>query len=310
MYNITFGLCVKNAERTIKETFDSIVCQDFPHENMEIVIVEGGSSDKTLEALTDCMSKTDIKARLYCDNGLGLAVARQIVVEECNSDYILWTDSDVVLSKDFARKQLDFINKNPDICVAIGQKEYVELEGKNTANTINLFWCLLRDIYFGATICRLQAFKEVGGFDKRIKGASEDTDVVFRMTMAHWKMAINPEAKFSHKQRETLRDLVNRGAWYGYGGHFMGHKYEGLIKIPYKLPLFYFAWGLKLSSKAYKTYHRRNSFLIPLIFPFMSIGWCIGFIRAHLHGYGHSIKHHEIKKERVLSLLKELSKTK
>jgi len=308
MRQVTIGLCVKNAEKTIQDTLDSIMNQDFSHENMEMVVVDGCSKDRTMDIVVNAISKTDIRAKVYCDEGKGLSTARQMVVDNARGEYIVWVDGDVVLSKDFVRRQLDFISKNPDVGLVIGQYEHIELKGELVSNIVSLYMSLLRIVHFGATTSKTAAIKEVNGFDKRIKGASEDMDIARRMVLAHWKLAINSKAKFFHKQKGTIRDLVNRGVWYGYGGHFMGHKYEALIKIPYRLPLIYFAWGLKLSFEAYRKYRKKKSFLIPIACSFFSIGWCLGFILGHIHQYGHSIKDHEIKKERTLIAVKEVQK--
>jgi hypothetical protein len=36
------------------------------------------------------------------------------------------------------------------------------------------------------------------------------------------------------------------------------------------------------------------------------MGWCIGFVLGHIQGYGHSIKDHEIKKDRALAAMREV----
>lgn len=306
MCQITIGICVKNAEKTIKETLDSINNQDFPHEKMEIVVVVGDSKDKTKSSIIDSISKINIEARMYYDEGKGLAVARQMVVDNARGEYIVWVDGDVVLSKHFIRRQVDFISKNLDVGVAMGQYEHIELKGKGLANILGLFWSLLRIVHFGATICRTKAIKEVNGFDERFKASCEDMDIVLRMVLAHWKLTINSEAKFFHKQRETFRDLMDKGIWYGYGSHFEDRKYESLIKIPYRLPPYYFGHGLKVSSKAYRKYRKKKSFLIPITSVFFSISWCLGFILGNIHGYGHSIRDHEIKKEKTLIAMEKI----
>jgi len=43
----TIGVCVRNCEATIKEVINSIINQDFPHELMEVIIVDDGSEDRT-----------------------------------------------------------------------------------------------------------------------------------------------------------------------------------------------------------------------------------------------------------------------
>jgi len=308
MCKVTVGLCVKSVDKSIKETLDSILNQDFPHENMEIIVVEGGSKDRAIDLMINGISKADIRAKVYCDEGKGLSAARQMVVDNARGNYIVWVDGDVVLPKNFIRKQLNFISKNPDVGLATGQSVHIELEGKAVTNILSLYMSMLRVVHFGATICRTQVMREVNGFDQRIKGAGEDMDIACRMVMAHWRLATNSKAFFFHKQRATLRGLVNKGIWHGFAGHFMSHKYEDSIKIPYRLPPIYFGLGLKLSSKAYRKYGKKKSFLIPIASSFFSIGWCLGFILGHISGYGHSIKDHEIKKERTLIAIKTVEK--
>jgi glycosyltransferase involved in cell wall biosynthesis len=60
---VTIGVCVRNADETIKEAIDSVIRQDFPHEHMEIIVVDGNSHDKTLSIIEDCLSKTAIIVR-------------------------------------------------------------------------------------------------------------------------------------------------------------------------------------------------------------------------------------------------------
>jgi GT2 family glycosyltransferase len=305
MPQITVGLVVR-AGKKIKETLDSIMNQDFPHEEMEIIVVVGGSKETAPDIHAFNFSKSDIDSRIYYDEGKGLGVARQIVVNNTRAKYIIWVDGDVILSRDFIRRQLDFMRNNPDVSVAIGQYEHRELRGKAVANILSLYCRLLRIVYFGATICRVEAVKEVGGFDERIKGASEDVDLVLRMILAHWKLATNSKAKYFHKQRETWRSLVRRGVWYGFGGHFINRKYEARIKSPYRLPPVYFGLGLRLSSKVYRKHGDKKSFFIPIVGSLFSIGWCIGFVLSHIQGYGHSIKDHEIKKDRAFAAMREV----
>ena len=45
---VTVGMCVKNCAATIKEAIESVLNQDFPHELMELIIVDGNSEDETL----------------------------------------------------------------------------------------------------------------------------------------------------------------------------------------------------------------------------------------------------------------------
>ena len=292
MYKISIGLCVKNSEATIKAAIESVVNQDFPTKYVEIIIVDGNSRDRTMDIINKTLSRTKFDVRIFSDKGKGLGPARQIVVNNARGKYIIWVDSDVVLAKDFIRRQLKFMEENSQVGIARGKGEHIK-SGKNVwADVQSVLFSMLDTVHVGATIatiCSTKALREVNGFDTRIIGAAEDVDLKTRVVLKDWKMATNPEAKFYHIPRRTLKDLSVEQLWYGYGYHFISHKHKGFFNIIYRLPPVYVGWGLKLSRKAFHRFREKKAFLIPLLCFFTNINWWIGFIKSHIDGYGHPL---------------------
>jgi glycosyltransferase involved in cell wall biosynthesis len=283
---VTIGLCVKNSEDTIKATLESIIGQDFPHDKMELVVVDGDSIDKTLEIANDLIETTKIKTRFFNDKGEGLGAARQIVVENATGEYIVWIDADVILKSDFLHMQLDFMRGNPSLGMARGRGEYKSSHNL-VADVQNLLFCARETVYMGATICRTKVVREVGGFDKLIQGAAEDDDFRIRMTQKGWKSSLNDVARFTHSPRRGLKNLFREYSWYGYGGHFIKHKHSGMVSIIYWFPPVFLGWGLKTSRRSYRQYYKKESFLIPLLCSFMILSWWFGFYKSHTDNYGH-----------------------
>ena len=292
LHRVTVGMCVRNSEGTVRAAINSVVDQDFPSKDVEIIIVDGNSRDKTVDIINDVISRTKINASVFSDKGEGLGAARQMVVDNARGDYIVWVDSDVILAEGFLRRQLEFMEENPSVGMARGESEYIESGKGLSADLQDLFFNVARAgaVYMGATICRTKALRESNGFDTRIRGAAEDVDLKIRMLSKGWKTAVNNEVKFRHVSRETLRDVFREYSWYGYGDHFVNHKHEGFVDIVNRIPPTYFGWGLKVARKAYHQFHVKKSFLMPLLCVFMSVGWCIGFVKSHFEGYGHSIR--------------------
>ena len=298
---VTVGICTKNSEETVGSTMESIAGQHFPKNDIEIVIVDGSSTDNTLGITRDFLSRSSMKNRVFDDNHRGLGAARQMVVDHASGEFIVWVDSDVVLARDFLRKQVDFLIENRNVAICRGKGEYCGW-GSNLQETQNLFFSVMEVVYFGATISRVKALKDVGGFDSHIKGAAEDVDIVTRLRYRGWRVSMNYEARFYHAPKETLSSLYRQSLWFGYGDHYIGHKYPALIKIPYRLPPVFFAYGFKISLKAYHQYRKKKSFLIPFLCLFKSLGWSIGFLKGHLNGYGHSFRESKLMKSCELRL--------
>jgi len=138
-----------------------------------------------------------------------------------------------------------------------------------------------------ASVYRVQAARRVGGFDTHIRGAAEDEDIILRMRKVGWLISVNREAKFFAYTRQTWHDVWTEAAWFGYGKHYLGHKYQGLHVCMYRIPLINFYVGIKVSLKAYRLTSQPKSFLLPLAYVFSTIAWWFGFMKADLEGYGH-----------------------
>src|SRR5208282_6032604 len=101
---ITVGVCVRNAQRTIAETIEGILEQDYSHDLLELIVVDGNSSDATLSIVRKLISKTNVRWRLYSDGGKGLGYARQTVVNHAHGRYVVFVDSDAIIRNDFLRR--------------------------------------------------------------------------------------------------------------------------------------------------------------------------------------------------------------
>jgi glycosyltransferase involved in cell wall biosynthesis len=295
----TVGLCVKNSEETIEETVKSIVCQDFPHEKMEIIVVDGRSEDKTLPIVQSIIHTSDIQIKIYSDQGKGLGPARQIVVDNASGIYIIWIDGDVVLPKNYVSKQVKFMDGNPSVGAAQGKwgisqtKSFVailenlsELEHKHEYRNLNAIGTI-RGIY------RVKAIKQAGGFDKCIKGASEDLDLSHRIWKNGWLLA-KSQVPLYHSFREGWGDLWREYSWWGYGDHYISHKHSNLVIKWQMLPIVRAVGGLLHAFTAYKLSHHKISFVLPVHNFFKASAWWFGFLKSGADGYGHKIKRNQV----------------
>lgn len=290
---------MKNSEGTIKNCLKSIINQDYPKELMEIIVVDGRSQDKTINIATSMISNSGILSKFYSDMGKGLGSARQIVLDNTNSKYVVWVDGDVILSNDFVTNQVEFMEQNSQVGVATGKYIHRKDAHPTLPAMLQSLSKYVVSIEFTRTrehrglppndtsIYRVKASKQVGGFDKKIKGAGEDEDIIMRIRKKGWLLSVNEKAKFYVFPRETWQRLWLAYCWRGYGKHYLGHKHIGLHVGMRSIPLVYFFLGFKVGLKAYKLTFQKKSLLLPLAYVFMKIAWWFGLMKGHREGYGH-----------------------
>lgn len=308
---VTIGLCVKDSETTIGQSIESIISQKYPLDLIQLVVVDGSSKDKTLSIINKATSRTCMKVETHSDKGMGLGTARQIVVDNAKGKYVIFVDSDISLFSDFVRNHVKFMEENPDIGAAFGKP--MLQDGPLIATVWDLAaYAVGGGVGAGASICRSEVLRQVGGFDTKIKGAAEDRDLFIRFRLQGMQVSVNDKARYFHKRRGNLRSFLVEQSWFGYGDHYFNHKHSSVGAVQRKsptggsgnslrlalfggsvgtvwrkLPVGEFKWGLKLASMAYERTHRKVSFLILPQMILGNIGWWAGFAKGHKDGYGH-----------------------
>lgn len=84
---------VYNGEKYIQTSISSIINQEFS-ENYEIIVVDDGSDDNSLDIAQELLSKSDIPYKLVHQRNSGVSVARNNGIEVSRGDYLVFVDSD------------------------------------------------------------------------------------------------------------------------------------------------------------------------------------------------------------------------
>jgi glycosyltransferase involved in cell wall biosynthesis len=110
MIQVSFIIPTLNAQKVIKKCLDSIIKQDFPKSQYEILIIDGGSIDKTISIAKK------YNAKVY-QNPLKTAEAgKAIGIHQAHGKYICLIDSDNILTnKNWLKKMLYPFTENSKI---------------------------------------------------------------------------------------------------------------------------------------------------------------------------------------------------
>jgi glycosyltransferase involved in cell wall biosynthesis len=285
---VTIGVCVRNSAATLREAIESIICQDYPPELMEVIFVDDGSEDETLPIINSFIPRMNMNVKVFRHKWKGLGASRNVVVNNASGDYIIWVDGDMIIPKDHVRKQVEFMEKNPKVGIAKAKYELI------TSNSIVaalenipfvLYYCSKNSPLdsklpgTGGSIYRIEAVKEVDGFDNNLKAVGEDQDIAYRIMSAGWLIKVS-DAFFFEREEKSWNNLWKKYVWYGYGNYFLYKKNKRIFRIYKMIPPTALLAGLLFSLSAFRLTHRRMVFLLPVHFVFKSTGWCWGFFKA------------------------------
>jgi len=294
---VTIGVCVRNCENYVKEAIDSILEQKFPHELMELIFVDDGSEDNTLSIVQEYVLRIDIPAKVFHTSWKGLGHARNMVVTNAEGDFIVWVDGDMVLSRDFVRSLVEFMEQHPEVGIAKG-KQALE-RGSNLLATLEAYSraagrmvdyqsekASSKALGTGGAIYRIETILQAGGFDENLRGYGEDWDIESRIRRADWLLSTTDTTFLDYERYGlTWKTLWSRYWLRGYFTHYFLHKNRAMFNHYRMFPPAAFILGLLHAHKLFKLTRLKVVFLLPFQCMFKMTAWYFGFIRGHLNSY-------------------------
>jgi glycosyltransferase len=204
-----------NAAETIEDTIKSVLSQDYM--NIEHIIVDGGSTDGTLDILTKyqgqisrCISEPDNSIYDAMNKGIKLS----------NGDIIATLNSDDLYTNDTIVSQMAKFMQSKGLDAAYGDLVYVD---RNKTNQVTRFWQAgeyKRGAFrYGWVIphptffCRKQVFEKYGYFNEKFRVAA-DFELLLRFVEKH-RIKVGYLAKVITKMRTGGKANVLRGIIYG-----------------------------------------------------------------------------------------------
>lgn len=118
---------VYNVEKYLRKCLDSVMHQTL--QNFEVIIVNDGSTDSSLEIIDEYSKKYPNKVRAFNKKNGGLSSARNFALEKSRGEYITFLDSDDYLDEDYLERLFTEAKLNNSDMVCSGQKKVTE-DGK------------------------------------------------------------------------------------------------------------------------------------------------------------------------------------
>ncbi len=215
---------LKDEENTVKELIDSILSQSKLPD--EIVIVDGGSTDGTVEIINSYI-KSGAPINLIIKEGVNIAEGRNIAIENARYDTIASIDAGSWADKDWLKNLLRPFEEDPNVDVVagfflpdakskyeevVGELLYPKLENMNQER----FLPSGRSIAF-----KKSCWKRVGGYPGWLY-TGEDSLFDLKLKERGCKFAFAKDAIVYWRPRPTLYKLFKQYFLYGKGATHAG----------------------------------------------------------------------------------------
>ncbi|MFP4793964.1 glycosyltransferase family 2 protein [Pasteurella multocida] len=129
-------ICAYNVEKYIEECINAVINQTY--KNLEIIVVNDGSSDSTLSKLHS-LSEKDSRIKIINNpKNLGFISSLNIGIEYVSGDYVARTDADDITKPDWIEKIVGCLEKEKHI-IAMGSYIQVLSERGNGSNLSNYY---------------------------------------------------------------------------------------------------------------------------------------------------------------------------
>jgi len=108
---ISFILPAYNVEAYLERCVSTLYMQDIPAEDFEVLIINDGSTDKTLE-VAQAIAKKHTNVHVFSQANAGAAVARNVGLDHAQGKYVCFVDTDDFLIPYTLKSILELVEEN------------------------------------------------------------------------------------------------------------------------------------------------------------------------------------------------------
>src|SRR5262249_35274879 len=183
---------VYNLRAFVAEAIDSVRAQTLHAEQIEIVVVDDGSTDGS----GDVVARYGEAVRLIRQPNRGLPAARNAGIRATTAPYVMFLDADDRIHPEKLDAQLEVFASRPDVSVVYTHTVFFDSCGARLPQGSSVWWegDILPNLAVAnlapphAMLFRRDAIRAAGEFDETLTSA-EDWDLWIRITLARARWA-------------------------------------------------------------------------------------------------------------------------
>ena len=303
---------IYNEERFIETCVASLLAQDFPQEEMELLLVDGASTDRTPELLEKLAREHPSVIRVLQNPKRIQSAAMNLGAKAARGAYLIRVDAHADYPADYFSRCIALMEETGAqnvgcVCRTVGRTEMGECiamlltspfgVGGSAFRTGKSGW--VDTVPFGTF--RKDYYESIGGFDERL-ARSEDNEINYRIRKNGGKIYMTADMATTYYCRETVSALGRMAFANGKWNVIAAKLCPGSMSLKYFVPLAFvlsllvmpllclvhpvFCWlfaaelalylGLSLYFALQKTHEFKKLLRLWLLFPAFHIPYGVG----------------------------------
>jgi len=239
----TVVIPIRNEEKFISSTINFILNQDYPRENLEVIVVDGQSDDDTVKIVQE-MAKGDSRLRLLNNPKRISSAARNIGAQNATGEIITFIDGHTYIDNNQLLKSVASLMEEKQVCV-LSRPQFLEtpdndyfqqavalarrsLFGHGLDSTIYTNNEKFVDPSSSGASYKKEVFEKIGFFDENFD-AAEDVEFNYRVHLAGYKSFTSPKLAVHYYPRDNMRRLFLQMKRYGVGRFRLSKKHPGAM---------------------------------------------------------------------------------
>ena len=213
-----------NEGETVRATIDSLLALDYPQHLLNLILVDDGSSDNTLEILNSY--KGNPQVQIFSKKNGGKHTALNLALEHVTTDLVGCLDADSFVDREALKRIVPYFGDAAVMAVTPAVRIHEPKSILQHVQKIEYSWgVLLRRILASIdglyvtpgpfSIFRVNVFKELGGY--RFAYHTEDMELALRMQRHRYKIVNSSTAHVYTVGPAKLKGLYKQRVRWSYG---------------------------------------------------------------------------------------------
>jgi glycosyltransferase involved in cell wall biosynthesis len=240
----------RNEEKHIKLCIESILENDYGCNYIEIIVVDGLSTDKTIEKINEVKNEhPESDIRIISNERRITPVSFNLGIKASKGEYILIAGSRHILAKNYITACSEILEKNNHIgCVGgvvdlayDSEKSEMIAYATSSAFGVGVSFRTTSDRYVdtvGTPFYRRNIFDEIGHFDETLV-RNQDDELNYRARKHGYKIFSTSDTSIKYFVRSKFKDLFKQYFQYGYWKVFVNRKHNTITTFRQLIPVIF-----------------------------------------------------------------------